>query len=246
MGMLASTLRRNVGDGTFENLQQSLLHALAGNITGDGRIFVFTPDLIDFINVDDAGLGAAHVSIRRLQQFQNNVLDVFADITGFGERGGVDNGKRHIEHASQSLRQQSLAGSGGADQHDVRLREFDAVAGFLPVHEDALVMIVDRDRQLFLGLLLPNYVFIKERFYFLRLGQLVGSAAGRSGRAVVFQNGIAHRHALVANVRPRVITGRRDQFGYRVLRFVAERTAKNLVGPGFGFHSALLLWRPRG
>ena len=52
--MLAATLRRNVGHGAFENLQQSLLHAFAGNIARDGRIFVLLGNLIDFVDIDDA------------------------------------------------------------------------------------------------------------------------------------------------------------------------------------------------
>src|SRR5208282_5987452 len=32
VGMLAPPLRRNIGDSSFQNLQQSLLHAFAGNI----------------------------------------------------------------------------------------------------------------------------------------------------------------------------------------------------------------------
>ena len=64
--MLASALGRNVGDRAFENLQQRLLHAFAGNIAGDGRVLVFPSDLVDFVDVDDAGLGASYVAVRCL------------------------------------------------------------------------------------------------------------------------------------------------------------------------------------
>ncbi len=56
--------------------------------------------------------------------------------------------------------------------------KLDAIAGLLAIHEDALVVVVNRDRQLLLGLLLPDDVFVEEGFHFLRLGQLVGSGAG--------------------------------------------------------------------
>jgi hypothetical protein len=117
------------------------------------------------------------------------------------------------------------------DEHDVRLAQFDAIAArLLPVHEDALVVVVDRDRQLLLGLLLPDDVLVEEGLHFLRLGQLVGRRGLGSGRAVVFQDRVAHRHALIANIGAGIIAGRRDQFGYGILRLVAERTAQNLVG----------------
>src|SRR5271170_3775676 len=106
--MLAPALRRNVGDGSFENLQQGLLHTFAGNIAGNRRIFVLAPDLVDLVNVDDAGLGAAYIALGRLQQLEDDVLDILAHVAGFGERGGIDNGERHVEHSSQSLRQQRL------------------------------------------------------------------------------------------------------------------------------------------
>ncbi len=98
------------------------------NIAGDRRILVLAPDLIDFVDVDDAGLGAADIAVGRLQQLQDDVLDIFADVAGFGERGGIDDGEGHIQHAGQRLRQQCFAGSGRTDQHDVRLRQLDAVA----------------------------------------------------------------------------------------------------------------------
>ena len=63
MWMLASPLRWNVGDRSFQNLQQSLLHTLAGNIAGNRRILVLTADFVDFVNVDDARLCPPHVTI---------------------------------------------------------------------------------------------------------------------------------------------------------------------------------------
>src|ERR1035437_4580713 len=172
--VLAPALRRNIGDCAFQNLQQRLLHAFARNVACDRRILILPPDLVDFIDVDDARLGAAHVPVRRLQQLEDDVLDIFADVAGFGERGGIDDGEGYIQHAGQSLRQKRLTRAGRADQHDIRLAQLDPVAGFLPVHEDALVVVVDRDRQLLLGLLLPDYVFIEEGLHFRSEERRVG------------------------------------------------------------------------
>ena len=70
----------------------------------------------------------------------------------------------------QGLREQGLAGAGGADQQDVRLLELDVVARLLGVL-DALVVVVDRDRELLLGLLLADDVVVEHRLDLARLGQ---------------------------------------------------------------------------
>src|SRR5579863_7036617 len=241
--MLTSALRGNVGDGAFENLEQGLLDAFAGNVAGDGRVFVFAADLVHFIDVDDSGLGAAYVAVGGLQELEDNVLDILADVTGFGEGGGVNDGERNIQHAGQGLGHQSLAGAGGADEHDVALGQLNAVIGFLTVHVDALVVVVNGDGELLLGLLLADDVFVEESFDFGGLGKLIGSSCGRSGGAVVFENRVADGDALVADVGPGVVTRGGDQLGYGVLRFVAERAAQNFFSSGPVFHSATLLCR---
>ena len=120
-----------------------------------------------------------HIAVGGLQQLEDDVLDVFADVAGFGQRGGVHDGERHVEHLGQRLRQQRLAGAGGPDEQDVRLRELDFVAA-LAVHVDALVVVVDRDSELLLGLLLPDDVLVEEGLHFQRLGQMIGSGGGRA------------------------------------------------------------------
>ena len=113
--MLAAALRRDAGDRAFHDLEQRLLHALARHVAGDRGIVGLARDLIDFVDVDDATLRALDVVVRRLQQLQNDVLDVLADITGFRQRGRIRHGERHIENARQRLRQQRLAGPGRPD-----------------------------------------------------------------------------------------------------------------------------------
>ena len=67
--------------------------------------------------------------------------------------------------------------AGGADQQDVRLRQLDVVAA-RPVHLDALVVVVDRDCELLLGLVLADDVLVEKRLDFLRLGQMGRRGAG--------------------------------------------------------------------
>src|SRR5438105_13318270 len=87
MRMLAAALWRNVGNRAFQNFQQRLLHAFTGHVAGDRRVLVFPADLVDLIDVDDALLRALDVAVGCLKKFQDNVLDVFADIAGLSQGG---------------------------------------------------------------------------------------------------------------------------------------------------------------
>src|ERR1041385_183694 len=84
MRMLAATLRRNVRDSSFENLQQCLLHAFTRNVASDRGVFVLATNFVDLVDIDDALLGALNVAVGGLQKFEDDVLDVLTDIAGFG------------------------------------------------------------------------------------------------------------------------------------------------------------------
>ena len=109
------------------------------------------------------------VVVRVLQQAQDDVLHVLADIAGLGQRGGVGDGKGNIEHARQRPGEQRFAGAGVADQQDIALLDFDvAVAGGRPfllslveVPEDAFVMVVNGDGERLFGVLLADTVQIE-------------------------------------------------------------------------------------
>jgi hypothetical protein len=124
--MLAAALRRHRGNRAFHDLQKRLLHALARHVAGDRRIVRLARDLVDFVDVDDAALGAFDVVIGRLQQLQDDVFDVFTDITGFGQRRRVSHGEGNVDDAGERLGKIGLAAAGRADQHDVRLRKLDS------------------------------------------------------------------------------------------------------------------------
>jgi len=119
--MLASALRGNVAHRAFENLEQRLLHAFAGHIARDGNVVRLAPDLVDFVDVDDAALRPLHVEVRRLQQPQHDILHVFADIARLGERRRIGNRKGHVEHLGERAREQRLAGAGRTGEQDVAL-----------------------------------------------------------------------------------------------------------------------------
>src|SRR5207244_6144931 len=59
--VLPPTLRRDVGDGALEDLEQRLLDSLAGNVAGDRDVLGLAADLVDLVDIDDAALGLLDV-----------------------------------------------------------------------------------------------------------------------------------------------------------------------------------------
>ena len=125
--VLAAALRRNRRDRALEDLEQRLLHAFAGHVARDARVLRLARDLVDLVDVDDAALALGDVEVAGLEQTDENVLDVFADVAGFGERRRVGDRERNVEDARERLREQRLADARRADEQDVRLVELDVV-----------------------------------------------------------------------------------------------------------------------
>ena len=127
MRVLAPALGRDGGDRALEQLEKRLLHALAGDVAGDGRVLALAGYLVYLVDIDDAALGLLHVEIRGLEQLEQDVLHVLAHIAGLGQRGGVGDGEGHAQHLGQRLREEGLAGAGGADEQDVALLQLHVV-----------------------------------------------------------------------------------------------------------------------
>src|SRR6185437_1456885 len=228
--VLAPALRGHRGDGAFHDLQEGLLHALAGHVAGDRGVVRLAADLVDLVDVDDAALRALDVVVGGLQQLEDDVLDVLADVAGLGEGGGVGHRERHVDDSSQGLRQQRLADAGGADQQDVGLGQLDVVV-LLGVAE-ALVVIVHGNRQDLLGVVLPAHVIVehladlaRRRHPVLRLHE---------GDLVLFANDIhAQLDAFIADEHG----GTRDELTDLVLALAAERAVQGalaVAARGFG------------
>src|SRR5207247_496499 len=153
----------------------------------------------------------------------NNILDVLADVPRLSEGGGVDDGERNRQHTGQGLRQQRLAGAGGADQQDVRLLELDILPGVALVVVNPLVVVVDGHRQLLFRPLLPDHVEIEELLDFLRFGQRAGPLEGpRLVLAILSDDVEADVDAFVTDVDRR--SG--DQLLDVALALVAEATTQ--------------------
>src|SRR5690606_21708153 len=241
--VLAPTLRRHRRGRALEDLQQRLLHALAGHVARDRRVLALAGDLVDLVDVDDAGLGLLDVEVRRLQQLEQDVLDVLADVAGLGERGGVRDRERHVEHLRQRLREVGLAAAGGADEEDVRLGELDVVAlaaaeggAALLAGLDALVVVVDRDRERALGALLADDVGVEELEDLTRLGELDEPQLARLGE-LLLDDLIAELDALVADVD----AGAGDQLLDLLLALAAERALEQVGTFSYARHRYLLL-----
>src|SRR5436190_10713377 len=231
--VLAAALRRDVGHRAFEDLQQRLLHAFTRDVAGDRGVLVLAADLVDFVDVDDALLALLDVHAGRLQQLEDDVLDVLADVAGFGQGRRVDDREGDGEELGQGLRQQRLAGAGRADQQDVGLGELDFVAAArLLLDLDALVVVVDRDRELFLGLFLADDVLVEELFDFLGHRKGGAGAAARLEPVVVRDDVVADLDTFIADEHGRT----RDQLADVVLILVTERAAENLAFAGLFDH----------
>ncbi len=161
--VLSPPLWWHVGDSPFEQLEQGLLHALAGYVAGDRNVLAGLADLVDLIDVDDALLGGGDLVVGRHHELEDQVLDVLADVAGLGQGGGVADGERDVQPASQGLGQSSLAAARRADQENIALGDLDVfevgIADLAAEH--SLVMVDDRDGQSLLHPLLADDVLVQ-------------------------------------------------------------------------------------
>src|SRR3954467_5115776 len=219
--VLAAALRRHTRLRALEDLEQRLLHALARDVARDRRVLGLARDLVDLVDVDDPGLGLLHVVVGGLDELEEDVLDVLADVAGLGERGRIRDRERDVEHLRQRLREQGLPATGRAEHHDVRLLELDLAV--LRADLDALVVVVDGDRQDLLRGVLPDHVLLEERVDLLRLRQLLELEL-RGLRELFLDDLVAEIDALVADVH----AGTGDELLDLLLRFPAERTLQQV------------------
>ena len=117
-------------------------------------------DLVDFVDIDDAALGRLDVEIGGVQQLEEQVLDVLADVAGFGQGGGVADGEGDVEDLGEGAGQQGFAAAGRADQEDVALVDLDVAVAFI-AEAEPFVVVVDGDRQDLLGAVLADDVLIE-------------------------------------------------------------------------------------
>src|SRR5699024_7570560 len=237
--MLTPTLWRDGGNGAFQDLQQCLLYTFTGDITRYGWIIRLARNLIYLIDVDNAAACSVHIEVRCLQQFEQDVLYVFADITSLSQRRGVCDSERNVQHARESLRQVGLTGTSRSKHQDIRLRNlnfFISLGSFPGARRfsslrlfslDALVVVVHRYRQHALGRILANNVLVEEGRNFRRTWKLLFfafSGGSLSCTKFFFNDFIAELNALITNVH----TATGDQLLNLLLALATEGTLKQV------------------
>ena len=100
-----------------------------------------------------AGLLDGNVS-----QIPDDGVDIFANITHFGELGGFDLDEGRIRQACQTARDFRLADTGGANHENILGRDFAAQAG---IHLLAAPAIAQGNRHRAFGLSLADDVFVE-------------------------------------------------------------------------------------
>ena len=194
-------------------------------------------DLVDLVDVDDPVLRLLDVVVGRLEQLEDDVLDILAHVAGFGQRGRVGHRERHVEGLRQRLREQRLAAAGRPDEQDVRLRQLD-VARLAAVLEP-LVVVVHRDREHPLGAVLADHVIVQRGADIARGGDAAVLLAGDPALGLFADDVVAQLDAFIADEHGRA----GDQLAHFVLRLAAEAAVERALAVGsaqFG-HLALIL-----
>ena len=199
MGVLPAPLGRDVGHAPLDDLQQRLLHPLAGDVAGNGGVGALAGELIDLVDVDDAVLGAGHIVVGRLDEAQEDILHVLAHVPGLGQARGVGDGEGDVQDAGHGLGEQGLAGARGPDEEDVALLDLPLFSG--GVGPGALVVVVHRHAEHPLGPVLGDDVLVEAGDDFPGregLGHFDGGG-GRGGGALLGQHLLADPDALVTD-----------------------------------------------
>ena len=218
MRVLAAALRRHGSARALENLEECLLDAFARDIARDGRILRLAGNLVNLVDVDDAALRLIDVVVGSLDELQQDVFNIFADIAGLRQRRRVRDGERHVEDARKRLREQRLAAARWADHEDVRLLELDIVILVRLRRIDALVMVVNRDGQRLLRFILTDDVLVEDGADVLRLWNIFEFHLDILAE-LLFDDLIAKFDAFIADVD----AGTGHELAHLVLRLATER-----------------------
>ena len=198
--MLPAALRRNIGNGAFQNFQKRLLHTLAGNVPGDGGIFALAGDFVHFVDVDNAPFRQLHVKIGGLQETKQNVLHIVAHISGLSQRSGVRDGKGNVQNFRQRLGKEGLAAARWPNEQNVALLKLHIG---IRAEIDTLIMVVHRDGQGDLRFVLPHDVIVHEGLDLYGCGQLVGGVQPAARIHFLPQKLAAGSDTVAADIHPR-------------------------------------------
>ena len=162
---------------------------------------------------------ALDVVIRILNELQENILHVLADVTRFGERRRVRDRKGNIQYLRKRARQQRLSAARGPEQENIGLFQLDVILVRLGV--DAFIMVIYADGEHALGIILPDDVLVQPRLNLGGFHELHHFDGIAPLHLLLVEDLFADLDALVADidaVRPR------DQPVCEFLRLPAEGT----------------------
>ena len=218
--MLAPALRRHGSHGTFQKLQEALLHAFTAHVASDGGVRSLARNLVDFVDKDNAAFGTGYIVVGSLQQAHDDAVHVLAHVARFGKHRRVGNGKGHVQKARHRLREERLSRAGRADQQQVRLFHLHVVLGGMRLLvAQALVMVVNGHRERRLGGILANHELVQVRLDFRRERErLLHGKFGiglflHSTGTVFLDDAVTHGHAVAANLHACARDHLLDTFG---------------------------------
>ena len=230
--VLPAALGRHAGYRSLQDFKQRLLYALAAYIPCNGRVFGLPGYLVYLVDIDDALFGPLYVKVRRLDQLQQYILHVFTHVPRLGQRSCIGDGKGHVKHPGQRLRQQRFSRAGGPDKQYIALLQLHVIVPGGVVYP--LVMVVHRHRHGFFRILLADDVLVQKFLYLFRFGYVLYYFV-QVVLEFLFDYFLAQVYALIANIDPRA----RNQPLDLLLGFAAERTSELLlvVKPGHYYTS---------
>ena len=122
--MFPATLRRNIRYCAFKNFQKRLLHSLSRNISGYRTIFTPPGNFINFINIYNSLFGAFNIIICSLNKAEQNIFNIFTDISGLSQSRSISNCERNTQGFRKRLRKISFAYSGRTEKKYIALLNY--------------------------------------------------------------------------------------------------------------------------
>src|SRR5215475_5850473 len=96
--------------GTFATVPSRIFRSACWTPSPEtSRVVGLAGDLVDLVDVDDPALRPGDIEVGRLDEPQEDVLDVLADVAGLGQRRRVGDAERHVEDAGEGLGEEGLA-----------------------------------------------------------------------------------------------------------------------------------------
>ena len=173
-------------------------------------------------------LGSLHVKISRLNQPEQNILHILAHITGLCKGCGIGDGEGHIQHSGEGLGHERLPRACGTEKQHIALLQLHITAG--GTVQDAFIVVIHRNGENPLRLILPNDILIQLLFDLGGLWKLLEAEIHGPGRLIgrpgigLSHNVHAGSHALITDIGAVAC----NQTTGKVLRPAAEGTSDRL------------------